>query len=83
MSVKERAIAYEKDLFYYFISLCFSTLAFLGIIISVILFGFDVLSVDQTAKWILAMFILFVVDQLFVKRFGRWLQSKKSRSHPE
>ena len=83
MSVKGRAIAYEKDLFYYFTSLCFSTLAFLVIIISVILFGYGVLSADQTAKWVFAMFFVFVVDQLFVKRFGKWLLSKKSRSHSE
>ena len=83
MNVREGALVYTKDLVYYIRSLCFSTLAFLGITISVILFGFGVLSVDQTSKWIFAMFVVFVVDQLFVKRLGTWLMSKKIRSHSE
>jgi len=83
MNVEERALKYKKELVSYFFSLCFSTLAFLGIVISVILFGFGVLSVNQTSKWVFAMFVVFVVDQLFVKRFGKWLMSKKIRSYSE
>lgn len=81
MNVEERALKYKKELVSYFLSLCFSTLAFFGIIISVILFGLGVLSVDQTSKWVFAMFVVFVVDQLFVKRLGNWLKSKKLLSH--
>ena len=48
-------------------SLCLSTLAFLGIIVSIFLFGLGVISVDQTSKWVFLMFVVFVIDQLFVK----------------
>ena len=83
MNIEERALKYKRELVSYFFSLCFSTLAFFGIVISVILFGLGVLSVDQSSKWVFVMFVVFVVDQLFVKRFGKWLMSKKIRSHSE
>ncbi len=59
MNIEEKALKYKKELVSYFFSLCFSTLAFLGIVISVILFGFGVLSVDQTSKWVFVMFVVF------------------------
>lgn len=87
MDIKERALKDIRELANYPLSLCLSTLAFLGIIISVILFGFGMLSVDQTSKWVFLMFVVFAVDQLFLKRLGffrkflsgiqNWLKSKK------
>lgn len=87
MNIKERALKDIRELANYPLSLCLSTLAFLGIIISVFLFGLGAISVDQTSRWVFLMFVVFVIDQLFVKRLSffrslylgirNWLKSKK------
>ena len=53
-----------------------STLAFLGMLISLILFGFGFLSVNQSSKWVFAMFVVFVVDQLFVEPLFLYIKKK-------
>ena len=48
-------------------NMCISTIAFILIFISLILYSMDIISLDKEAYFVLFMLILFVSDQLLLK----------------